>query len=129
MNTKPLPELPKTIPCPHEVHEAWPDVYGLRVDGDCMAPEICHLDYIFVSPSAPLEMGKCAAILTKKGNRAVKRLVTLPEAGFLGKPLHPDSTVRPILIVETTNPEGRGVLNMDALEEVHAVVHVQKMEE
>ena len=44
------------------VKSAYPDVFALRIDGDSMAPEICHGDLVLLSPSASAADGRAAVV-------------------------------------------------------------------
>ena len=114
------------MPCPRKIVEAWPDVYGGTVDGDCLAPEIRDGDRIVASPSAPLRCGDYALLYRKEGGSSIKRLVIVPDPKLWGSDLGPESEICPILVVEMTNPSRTFFVRCDTLDAVHAVLYVHK---
>jgi SOS-response transcriptional repressor LexA len=44
------------------VKRRYPDAFALRVDGDSMAPDICHGDLVILSPSVPADDGRLAVV-------------------------------------------------------------------
>ncbi len=110
------------VACPADV--TGPDTYGLVVNGDCMAPHVHHGDTAILSPAAPIEPGTIVVLWPIGDGRPVlKRLVMMPMCA-IGSPVHPDSTVVPLVIVEQTNPPKRYAIRVDALQAMHALAAV-----
>jgi len=122
-NTKPAPS-----PAPAFVDPATtPDIYALRVSGDCMAPAIRNGDHVLCDKCAPVEAGELAVFYYRpdripEGERQanLKRIVLLPSPS-ISFPYHnhPDSTVSPVMIVESDNPQDRYAVDCDALLGIH----------
>ncbi len=101
-----------------------PDLYGLYVEGDCLAPVVSHGDLVFASPATPPKAGMVVAIWPRDDQPVVKRLLF-----DVPPPWTPGSTVAGVLIVQTINPPKQLQITMDKIDHVHTVIAVLKPEE
>ncbi len=98
------------------------DAYGCPLRGDCLAPEINDGDMALASPSAVPKVGDFVVLYGKDGGTPwLKRLVMLPGVP-VGTPLHPDSDVMFLVVVEMLNPPRQFNIPLDRLSAMHAVV-------
>lgn len=88
--------------------------------GNCMAPDVCDGDHIFISPTADLLPGTVAAIFTRDGKRGVKRFVTVPPAKSW------EGTIEIVLLVNQESPPHGYGLPMGMIEAVHGAIGVAR---
>ncbi len=80
-----------------KVEEQDPDAFLLRVEGDCMTPEIKKGDLLLIAPNETVENGDIVAIVNGKGEKEVTR-VTIRKDEII---LTPDNPAYPTIIWET----------------------------
>jgi hypothetical protein len=104
------PKLPRLFS--HAEIMALPQEFALRVNGDCMAPEINHGAIVHVNKSGPIKVGDIVVIwrrpdLVKPGeSQCMMKRLTLSVPSFVTFPHkdHPQSNALPILCVHQENP-------------------------
>ena len=104
-----------------------PDVYGMRVAGDCMAPEIPDGSLLHFDKREPVKAGDTVIIYARPelvrpgGMQAqVKRLVlAIPDCVKFPFRQHPDSNVSPLIIAEMLNPPRQLMINCSDVLAVH----------
>ena len=79
-----------------KVEEQDPDAFLLRVEGDCMAPEIKKDDLLLIAPNEKVESGDIAAIVNGKGEKEVTR-ITIRKDEII---LTPDNPAYPTIVWE-----------------------------
>lgn len=94
-----------------------PELYGLTVDGTCLAPVINDGDLIIASPTAPIADGDYVVIWGASERPLVKRIV-----GALPRPYAPGSDVQPCLRAEQLNPPKKYLFPVDRIRAVHRVI-------
>ncbi len=106
-----------------------PDAYGCPLSGTCMAPVLNDGDMLLLSPAGLPQPGNFVLLIPAQGGTPwLKRLVLAPMLP-VGNPLHPDSDVAPVLIVDMLNPPRRFIVSTDRLAAMHRVVGVIRKEE
>jgi hypothetical protein len=109
------------LPGPSEFHEKG---YLVSVDGDCLEPVIHHGEVVAVEPMLP-KVGELACFFFKgKENGSVKRLLN----SIRGFPVHKDSTVVQLILVQQLNPPKCYQCLADQLDAIHRVVWVRRNE-
>lgn len=68
-----------------------PSAFFLRVEGDCMSPEIKKGDLLLISPNDKVENGDIAVVVNKKGEKEVRRVTIQPDQIVLSadNPVYP----------------------------------------
>ncbi len=79
-----------------KVEEQDPDAFLLRVDGDCMAPEIKKGDLLLIAPNEKVESGDIAAVVNGKGEKEVRRIAIRKDEIILT----PDNPAYPTIVWE-----------------------------
>ena len=79
-----------------KVEEQDPDAFLLRVEGDCMAPEIKKGDLLLITPNETVESGDIAAVVNGKGEKEVTR-ITIRKDEII---LTPDNPAYPTIVWE-----------------------------
>jgi len=79
-----------------KVEEQDPNAFLLRVEGDCMAPEIKKGDLLLIAPNEGVESGDIAAVVNGKGEKEVTR-ITIRKDEII---LTPDNPTYPTIIWE-----------------------------
>jgi hypothetical protein len=108
----------KTVAAPEGASS---EAFGLRVDGDCMAPHLRTGQVVIVDVGLP-RVGELAVIWARGASRPiVKRLAE----ELIGFPHHPESELAHAIMLEQTNPPKRYRIwanNVERIMRVHAVV-------
>jgi Peptidase S24-like len=108
--SKPPAKLPHLFS--HAEIKTLPKEFALRVNGDCMVPEIGHGAIVHVNRSGPIKVGDIVVIwrrpeLVKPGeSQCMMKRLTLAVPPFVTFPHkdHPDSNALPVLCVHQENP-------------------------
>jgi hypothetical protein len=112
-----------------------PDVYGMQVNGECLAPSIPHGAVAVVSETEPARAGDFVClwfrpefVQTGHHQTIIKRLVMAAPPWVKSYPHneHPDSDVKAIVILERLNPRQQFHVSCDQLLAIHKVTGVQK---
>ncbi len=115
-----------------------PEVYGMQVDGDCLAPSIPHGAVAVVSKIEPPKAGDFVCLwfrpeFVKPGQHQtiIKRMVMAPPPFVKSFPHneHPDSEVKALVIVEMFNPRQQLHICCDQLLAIHKVTGIQRKKE
>lgn len=108
---------------PRSMVAGYTDPYLIKVDGDCLSPEVNDGDPVVASPDAPVIRGKLVVLYPKDGGKpSVKRAIMIPPPSMME--VHPDSEIMPLVIVEQLNPPREYRIDVDKLEAVHGVLGV-----
>ena len=105
-----------------------PDAYAVVLAGTCLEPHAMDGDMAICSPAAPIRAGCIVTLWPAVGSPVIKRLVLEPMSP-VGTPLHPDSDVVPLVIVEALNPPRQFMIRVDRLKAMHAVVGFYRKDE
>ncbi len=105
-----------------------PNIYALRLEGDCMHPTIQDGQLAVLSPLAPIEPGDFVGVFFKDRlhdfrncNVIIKRLVMAPWQGYqFGIPIKGEVT--PLMIIEQLNPIKRYRVDCCDVLAVHKVL-------
>ena len=126
----PLEGVPTTgtihLPNDFFVADPGPGAYALRLEGNCLEPELFDGDMAVVSPTAPLVAGEWVVIWRLKGKPLLKRLVIRPASFDLDVVT---GEVMPAVIVEMLNPRKVMAIPMDQVKAIHAVVGTMRPEQ
>ncbi len=99
-----------------------PLAYGLKCQGDCMAPEVCDGDVVICSPAVKVEKGMIVCISFKgPAQGRIKRL-----ASDLFPPPAERDEVEHMLTVEMNNPRTKLFVRTSLIYLVHACVGVYR---
>ena len=101
-----------------------PDAYGCNLQGNCLEPQMFDGDMALASPSETPQVGDLVVLHPANGGTSwLKRLVMAPMFP-VGTPLHPDSDVMSVVVVEMVNPPKQFMIPIDRLKAMHRVVGI-----
>jgi hypothetical protein len=105
------------------------NAYGAPLLGNCLEPELFDGDMALVSPIQEPQAGDFVVLYPVAGGMPkLKRLVMTPMFP-VGTPLHPDSDVMPMVMVEMLNPPQQLMVTVDKLKAMHKVVGLIRKDE
>ena len=124
------PEAKSIVPFPGAT---FPELYAMKLSGDCLAPDLMDGDEVKFSSVEPPVVGEfCIFImrpeLVRPGGMQcmIKRMVMAPPP-YVKLPFreHPDSEVHALVIAEQLNPRRQYMIKCENLLAIHKFVGVQ----
>lgn len=110
-----------------------PEIYGMKLQGDCLAPDLLDGDEVVFSSTEPVQAGDLVHLILRPElvppgglQCAIKRLVmAIPPYVTFPWTENPKSDVHALVLAEQRNPPGQYAIKCDRLLAVHRFVRVQ----
>lgn len=127
------PSAPAPVPGIPFPEAVFPELYAMKLSGDCLAPELNDGDEVQFSSIEPPKVGDfCIFVLRPElvrpgGMQCMIKRLTMGLPPYVTLPFreHPNSDVHALVMAEQTNPRRQYMIRCENLLAIHRFVGVQ----